>query len=125
MKKRKCSICGETSPNKFYKTRKIKCKKCHNKEQHIIANSKRLKALKHLGGKCDCCGYKEHSCALDFHHYKDVDNKARDFGNMRCWAWKRIVEELKKCVILCAICHRLAHKGIIIRYRGKWRFVKT
>ena len=71
------------------------------KRRRII---KRL-AVELLGGKCCRCGYSRCLRALHFHH-TDPDNKSfglSEKGATR--AWVLVVEELKKCILLCANCH--------------------
>ena len=66
-----------------------------------------------MGGKCVICGYNRCMDAFDLHHL-DPAEKEFGFGGMRASpkAWSTIVAELKKCVLLCAICHREVHAGI-------------
>lgn len=71
-------------------------------------------AVAAMGGKCAVCGYSRCTDALDFHH---VDATVKDFGlggiRANCTSWSNIVAELKKCVVLCANCHRELHAGIV------------
>lgn len=66
-----------------------------------------------LGKKCYICGYEKCQAALEAHH-TDPSTKEFSFGGMRASpvAWARIVEELKKCVLLCANCHREVENGM-------------
>jgi transcription elongation factor Elf1 len=81
------------------------------------ATSKRRKHLKHLavlegGGKCQICGYKKYSGALDFHH---IDQKNKEFElSVRdlTRSWDRIKAEIHKCALLCSNCHREIHAGV-------------
>ena len=69
----------------------------------------RLKAIEHLGGKCMQCGYSKYPEVLEF-HYKNPDQK--DFNisaKGHCRSWDRVKEEIKKCLLLCANCHREIH----------------
>jgi hypothetical protein len=57
---------------------------------------------------CTKCGF-NHSAALDFHHVDpstktDSVNKLVTDGR-----YKAALEEVKKCVVLCANCHRIHH----------------
>lgn len=66
------------------------------------------KAVELLGGKCSSCGYDKSVAALHFHHVKGdkefgIAHKGRTNG------WKKVVEELKKCVLICANCHAEEH----------------
>lgn len=66
-----------------------------------------------LGGKCSCCGYNKCNSALEFHH---LNPSEKEFGFsaalVRPKAWNLLVVELRKCVLLCANCHREVHSGI-------------
>ena len=56
---------------------------------------------------CCICGFNKHYSALDFDHIdrgKKRNNISRIVGK---YSWKTIVEEIKKCRVLCANCHRL------------------
>ncbi len=69
-------------------------------------------AREYKGGKCVMCGYSRYSGALDFHH-KDPSQK--DFGLSTkglTRSWEKIKEEIDKCVLVCANCHRELHAGI-------------
>lgn len=57
---------------------------------------------------CIKCGF-NHPAALDFHHIvKHPDNK-KIFSLLSQGARTQLWEELKKCVVLCANCHRIHH----------------
>jgi hypothetical protein len=60
-----------------------------------------------LKTKCAKCGYNRCIEALEFHH-KDSNDKVRSISRMmrNNWGRKRILTEIKKCIILCANCHR-------------------
>lgn len=58
--------------------------------------------------KCSICGF-SHPAALDFHH-KDPSTKEFNLGAIGCSVSKeKIIEEIEKCDILCANCHRIHH----------------
>lgn len=63
--------------------------------------------------KCVNCGEAE-SCCLEFHH-KDPSTKEYEISKMisDCASDERILEEMKKCVVICANCHRKLHVGRI------------
>ena len=72
----------------------------------------RRKALDYRGGRCERCGYDRCREALEFHH---LDSARKDFGiSSRGYtrSWKKIREEVDKCVLLCANCHREVHAGL-------------
>lgn len=90
-------------------TRTYKDRPEFHKEQN---RKKRLRikqfCLEYRGGKCELCGYDRCPGALDFHH---TDPSQKDFAMSRAYSKskKAIVEELDKCKLLCATCHREVH----------------
>ena len=56
-----------------------------------------------------CGGIFPHYC-YDLHH-RDPSEKEMNMTNLQDKAWKRVEKELKKCDLLCANCHRVAHHG--------------
>ena len=72
----------------------------------------RRKAISYMGGRCQRCGYDRCMEALECHHLED---SKKDFGISSkgyTRSWDQVVEELKKCVLLCANCHREIHAGL-------------
>lgn len=98
----KCKICGIERKNK---SRNNECSTCINKR---IRNSRKEKAVKLLGSKCEICGYNKSIKALCFHH---IDPKTKMFTISRFWniKWLDILEEINKCQLLCANCHMELH----------------
>ena len=88
------------------------------REELKIAVAKRRRKIKELsvaykGGKCQLCGYEKYQGALDLHH---IDASKKEFGigdKGYTRSWKRVKEELDKCVLVCANCHREVEAGII------------
>lgn len=136
MEDKKCYTCGSFKDRKEFNKNKSKkdglntiCKSCskirfkryyeEHKEEHIHNVSKRknkdrilfreyIGQIKSSG--CVCCGEKE-KAALDFHHLRDKKfSICKSFGNVNL---EDLTEEINKCIILCANCHRKFHAGII------------
>ena len=63
-----------------------------------------------LGGKCSVCGYNKCIQALDAHHINPEEKELTLSANHNI-ATAKILEELKKCTLLCANCHREHHAG--------------
>lgn len=91
---------------------------CADRRNYLIqAVSKRRRKLKAMaieykGSKCQICGYSRYQGALDLHH---IDPSKKDFslghkGYTR--SWEKIKDELDKCALLCATCHREVEGGI-------------
>lgn len=63
--------------------------------------------------KCGECGEKDHRC-LDFHHI-DPTQKIKSVRNMFFRHGKeKAAQEIEKCTILCANCHRKHHLELYI-----------
>jgi len=108
---------GKLKKREYYARTKDKRKvyelQPHVKERQRWLDSQRrlerkLEAIELLGGKCSACGGMFHPACYDFHH---VNPKEKDFDPCSGLTKKKEVffEELKKCVLLCANCHRLHH----------------
>ena len=90
-------------------------RKYSDRRQYLIkavyARRKKVRqmAIEYKGGKCELCGYNTCTDALEFHH-KDLSKK--DFGISEkgyTRSWKRVQQELDKCIMVCANCHREVH----------------
>jgi predicted HNH restriction endonuclease len=73
----------------------------------------RLMAIDHKGGRCQICGYSRCVEALEFHH---PDPTKKDFGISKkgyTRSWEKVKQEVHKCILLCANCHREIHAGML------------
>jgi hypothetical protein len=68
------------------------------------------RAITLFGGKCLLCGYDKCIEALEFHH---IEPEHKDIGIGKIYSnpksWDKVVNELKKCILVCANCHREIH----------------
>lgn len=73
----------------------------------------KTKMVDAMGGSCQCCGYNACTEALAFHHI-DPAVKDMSFGDTRAnpKKWETVVNELKKCVLVCHNCHSEIHAGV-------------
>jgi hypothetical protein len=79
------------------------------KAHYKIYKKQTLKAkfVELLGGCCSVCKGKFPLPVYDFHHINDKkDDIARMFNYC---SEKEILDEIKKCILLCANCHRIIH----------------
>lgn len=80
------------------------------KKQKERAFKRKLELIEMLGGKCSKCGYDKNYSALDLHHLnpdeKEFPLNSRVLSNTNI---EKILAEAKKCVLLCANCHREEH----------------
>jgi hypothetical protein len=63
------------------------------------------------GGKCAHCGGEFPDCVFDFHH-EDGKEKKRAPAQAFALSKKKIEEEISKCIMLCANCHRVEHERL-------------
>jgi len=80
----------------------------------VIKRRKKIRqlAIDYLGSKCTVCGYSKSLAALDIHHR---DPAKKEFGISQdgsTRSWERVKKELKKCILICANCHREIHAGV-------------
>lgn len=61
--------------------------------------------------KCAICGESE-SCCLEFHHI-DPSTKVDSIMNMLNEPEETLINEIKKCILLCSNCHKKIHAGIL------------
>jgi hypothetical protein len=58
--------------------------------------------------KCAHCGF-NHIAALDFHHEDPSTKEGNAHRFISNGQFARAWEEIKKCIVLCANCHRIHH----------------
>ena len=63
-----------------------------------------------MGMECEICGYAKNSAALELHHkkpeHKDFQLDLRSLSNRK---WEKILQEAKKCILICSNCHAELH----------------
>lgn len=121
MEKKYCIVCGKElqGSQRLYCSNTCKQKGHREDEkknpnttfaQEIRGMRRKLKLIEEMGGKCQICGYDKNISALEFHHkdptQKDFQLDARKMSNTK---WETLVEEAKKCDLVCANCHREIH----------------
>lgn len=92
---------------KVKNTKKRKQAQRLSKKELVKRNQKLVQDARLAG--CEICGYNKCLVALDFHH-KDPKTKDLTIARaIRHWGTEKLNEEMKKCMILCANCHRELH----------------
>ena len=61
------------------------------------------------GAKCADCQYGYGDFMYDFHHVDPTKKKFTLTGKNLTNKWESVLEEFKKCVLLCPNCHRIRH----------------
>lgn len=69
-------------------------------------NTEFLNEIKMSMGGCADCGYNEHPAALDFDHLPG-SVKLFNIGQEKYRSQKQLREEIAKCELVCANCHRI------------------
>ena len=109
-------VCGKCNLEKnithfyFYK-RKFRhwCKDCDKINTILRQSIYKELCVEYKGGKCEICGYDKYIGALDFHH-KDPSQKKFNIAAAKLRQFNNeTIEELDKCQMLCANCHREVH----------------
>lgn len=102
------------------KQTKFCCRKCQNRNinnrnntyklQQIRGLKRKLNFIIQMGGKCEKCGYNKNLAALNFHHndpnFKELKLDIRSMSNN---SLEILMEEIKKCKLLCSNCHHELH----------------
>jgi len=115
---KKCNKCNiEKSLDHYAKRKESKdgynviCKQCvgdyyKSNKQQVFNKRKWFYDIK-AELKCERCGF-SHPAALDFHH-KDPSKKSFGISANKHVGKEKILEEIKKCEVLCSNCHRIEH----------------
>jgi hypothetical protein len=95
-------------------TRKYKDRARYNIEA-VARRRKRLKdmAVQLKGGRCQFCGYHRYAGALEFHHLTEGNKEFGLSTRGLTRSWEKIKAEVKKCILVCANCHREIHGGLV------------
>ncbi len=116
---KECRYCKKSYPESFFGValttkekvyRRHKCKYCYQKAKNELRHrhGKFISEYKSKNG-CEICGLSD-SRVLEFHHR---DPKSKEFTIAIAYYNRvgidKIMEEIKKCAILCANCHRVTH----------------
>lgn len=108
----RCRICHNAAKKQYYNDNPKFREHAKKYSKQMYRKIKR-RAIEYLGGKCLDCNleYKPNinESVYDFHHR---DPKQKDFAVMelRTRSFNKIKDEIDKCDLLCANCHRLRHQ---------------
>lgn len=88
----------------------------NSNSQVVVKHIKKRKIdlISVFGSKCCICGFNAYPQALEFHH---VHPQEKQFGitasNAITKALDKQLAEMKKCILVCANCHRGIHQNYI------------
>ena len=100
-----CKDCCKKVSHKRYRERHAPAVAKRSKERDTL-HRERINSIKAQNG-CNRCDENDHRC-LDFHHI-DPTTKVFVIGNNIKRSWVVLEQEIEKCEILCANCHRKHH----------------
>lgn len=134
---KECSKCGKVLPVSEFQTRNGKsrgriCNACSRdlsrkvmRRRKLWSNNEIRSLLMGPDARCCICGFHRFMVSLEFHH---VNRNLKDSSISRLVGvfsysgrpetWSALVAEVRKCVILCANCHRALHVGEVDLPRG-------
>lgn len=83
------------------------------KDRRDANNAYNLKLMRRYKALCGCLVCREREpVALDLHHL-DPSQKDHNPSKVVCYSTETMKKEIRKCVVLCANCHRKVHAGVL------------
>lgn len=108
-----CTICKKQLSGRQTKFCSIGCKNISHQSyerQYARGVERKLILIKMFGGGCGSCGYKKNLAALHFHHIEaDQKEHKLDMRQLSNRTWQAVLDEVAKCILLCANCHMEEH----------------
>lgn len=112
-----CQTCGGGLQGRQRKFCSRRCKTIHFNllHQSYLAQQRRgrlrkLKLIALKGARCQRCGYGRNYAALEFHHPDPAEKEfSLDLRSLSNRKWEVVVEEARKCELLCSNCHAEIH----------------
>lgn len=106
LKGKQTKYCGRVCKNRYLNS-------WHNtaEKQKQKGITRKIELIKMLGNlQCNKCGYDKNLSCLSFHHKTSSEKKfSLDQRSCSMLGMKRLIEEAKKCEILCMNCHGELH----------------
>lgn len=90
-----------------------RCKKCRCEKVSQRRKSIKLKLVADFGGKCCICNYSKCVEALEFHHLDPLKKSFSLSSKGITRSYSKNLEEAKKCILVCANCHREIESNLI------------
>ena len=102
-----CSPFGQHNTSRYLGLHRKKQKnKTTAKAVYKFRSTRKRKLVELFGGKCIICKYDKCIRAMHFHH---IDRSTKNFSlnstEISCYPWEKVVEEAKKCQLVCSNCH--------------------
>jgi hypothetical protein len=130
---KRCPKCGKSEPaivftkNASRKDGKssycVECQRAYTRDHYrgnvgyYVVKAKQHKAeyikeltriIDHAKDKpCVDCGRRFPSCAMDLDHVRGKKIMAVALMRVHCWSLDKVLAEISKCEVRCAVCHRI------------------
>jgi hypothetical protein len=104
-----CRKCQKEYRKKHYEENK---QKYIDKAKRITHKNKEWFAELKSNKKCLVCSESHPSC-LEFHHKNPLEKEGNLAEMIGHSSRNKVLEEIEKCILVCANCHRKIHDGII------------
>lgn len=113
-RRRICRVCCNEQWKRAYHQRKGS-PVAKARVQQIVqrATNRKAAVLRLVNDACQVCGYKKYKGALAFHHLNPATKRFNLTVNRFQSAGRKLLQELKKCVVLCVRCHAEFHGGLV------------
>lgn len=90
---------------RYYATEKGQEERRRQRRRRIKRNYEVVRQAKNK--PCSDCGNRYPICCMEFHHVKG--KKLFHLSRLSNYSLAQVLREIEKCVLLCAICHRIRH----------------
>lgn len=100
-----------------------RCKKCSSDAVQKARRKLKEKLVEYKGGKCEMCGYDKCIGAMEFHHLNPSE-KEFQISNCNIKSFKRLKQEVDKCMLLCSNCHKELHYELDLKERNKKQIIE-
>lgn len=111
--KKECKKHGLTDYIYVKSENRYRCVKCRCEAVKRRRERSKQELITYKGGCCQICGYNKCESALEFHH---INPEIKEFGigeNGLTRSISKNKNEVDKCILVCANCHREIHAGLI------------
>lgn len=100
-----CRECNKIKSREYYYSNQEKHKKITTqRKKKVILENRKLLYNHYLNNPCVDCGEKD-PMVLELDHQRDKDMPVSTAVG-RGWSKQRVINEIAKCVVRCANCHR-------------------
>ena len=87
------------------------CRECESKINRMYYSKNKIELIKIKGNVCEVCNKQFDWWVYDFHHVDSSikETKMSQLYKTRNMNLEKVLEELDKCILVCANCHRDIH----------------